>query len=445
LPLSHDLDDNTPGLSSTVLDSDIAISFGKNIHCPRLIKERRPALTTQPPTFARLCSTAVFVISVLTAGAIGHPLDELSDTPYQAHAPESLDVAVSLERNHSIELGFYIDLNSLLQSEFSPTEVKLAVSESPSEPLSKAAILFAQTHVMGLVELYVGMQLQSGTLSFRELKDSGVLPDDGKVWSQISYDIGLSTGSITLVVNALVKTVQVGIIDVVDSTKSRLVRIEKETPHTVLIRGEDIPSLLDTRPDVLKARFVDSISVSQTILNYLKLGFVHIVPKGLDHILFVLALFLLSTQLRILAIQISIFTLAHTLTLALASMKIVELPASLIEPLIALSITYVAVENLSRRSLKRSRMLVIFVFGMLHGLGFAGVLAQLGLSNRHFFTSLISFNIGVELGQLSVLSIAVILLRWTQSHAWYTTRVVKPISVVIAMTGLFWGIERLTF
>ena len=401
-------------------------------------------MSRHPHSFASLFSTGVFIISLLTSAAIGHPLDELSDTPYQAHAPESLDIVVSLERNQRIELGFFIDLKSLLESEFSPTEVKLSVSESPSEPVSEAALEFAQAHVRGLVELYVGTERQKGTLSFRELKDTGVLPDDGKVWSQTSYETGASANTVTLVVNALIKTARVGIIDVVDSTKSTLVRIEKETPHIILIRGEHVPGQLDTRPEALRTLFVESISVAQTMLNYLKLGFVHIVPKGLDHILFVLALFLLSTRLRVLAIQISIFTLAHTLTLALASMKLVELPSSLIEPLIALSITYVAVENLTRRSLKRSRMLVIFVFGMLHGLGFAGVLAQLGLSTRHFFTSLISFNIGVELGQLSVIALAVVLLRWTQSYAWYTTRVMKPISVGIALTGLFWGIERLT-
>ena len=406
--------------------------------------EQRPALTKQTLTFAHICSVAVLIISILSSSPLAHPLDELGEAPYQAHAPESLDIALSLESNQSIELGFYIDLSALFQSEFSPTDVKLAVSEDPSKPLSKVAIEFARNHVLGLVELFVGTQLHGGTLNFHGLKGSVVLPDDGEVWCQLSYDPLPPNGPVTLVINALIKTVQVGIIDVVDSTKSRLVRIEKETPHTVLIRGEDVPSQLDKRPDILRDLFVDSVSVNQTIVGYLKLGFVHIVPKGLDHILFVLALFLLSTQLRVLAIQISIFTLAHTLTLALASMRIVELPSSLIQPLIALSITYVAAENITQRSLKRSRMLVIFGFGMLHGLGLAGVLAQLGLSNRHFFTSLISFNVGVELGQLSVLMLAVILLRWTQSYTWYSTRVVKPISFVIAIVGLFWGIERLT-
>ena len=416
----------------------------EHVSCISFIIGNRSALKTQSSSFTHLCLAVVVLISILTPNAIAHPLDELSDMPYQAQAPESLDIAVALERNQRIELGFFIDLKSLLKSEFSPSELKVAISQSPREPLSAAAIQFAKAHVMGLVELYIGLTLQRATVDFRELKDSSVLPDDGKVWSQISYETGASASHVTLIVNALIKTARVGIIDAVDSTQSKLVRVEEGAPHAIVIRGDVVPSQLEQRANVLKSLVMDSVSVTRTILNYLKLGFVHIVPKGLDHILFVLALFLLSTQLRVLAIQISIFTVAHTLTLALASLSIIELPPSIIEPLIALSITYVAVENLTRRALERSRMMVIFVFGMLHGLGFAGVLAELGLSTRHFFTSLISFNIGVELGQLSVIAIAVVLLRWTQSYPWYRTRIIKPVSIGIALVGLFWGIERLT-
>ena len=291
--------------------------------------------------------------------------------------------------------------------------------------------------------MYADETLQEGTLNFRELQDTGVLPDDGIVWSQITYEPMNSNSNLTLIINALIKTARVGIIDTVDSSQSRLADVQAGASHAVLVRGEVMPSQLSQRSEALKAELMGALSVTQTVLTYLKLGFVHIVPKGLDHILFVLALFLLSTRLSVLAIQVSIFTLAHTLTLALASLDLVQLPPSIVEPLIALSITYVAVENLSNHALKRSRMLIIFGFGMLHGLGFAGVLAELGLSSQYFYTSLISFNIGVEFGQLSVILIAVIALRWTQKYAWYTRRVVKPASILIALTGLVWGVERL--
>ena len=374
---------------------------------------------------------------------VAHPLDELGNTPYQAEAPDALDVAIALEKDGRVEVGFFIDLKSLLESEYASTQLQTQVTQAPEQPLSEAALDFAQAHIFSLIELYTAEELQAGDLSFRELKDSGVLPTDGKVWTQISYPQIASASDLILVLNEGIQTIRVGIIDAVDSTQSRLISVEATTSHAVLIRGDVIPDTLTNRPAALKQKLTASVSMLQTILNYTKLGFVHIVPKGLDHILFVLALFLLSTRLRVLVIQISIFTIAHTLTLALASMELVQLPASIVEPLIALSIAYVALENCAHDGLKRSRMFVIFVFGLLHGLGFAGVLAELGLSSQHFYTSLLSFNVGVELGQLSVVLLAAVLLRWTQSYPWYGDRVMKPISILIALTGLFWGVERL--
>lgn len=382
-------------------------------------------------------------LCLLTTKVWAHPLDELGDTPYQAHAPESLDIAIALEKDGRVEVGFYINLKSLYESEYAPVQIQSKFMQSPDAPLSNTALEFAQSHVSSLVELYANEDAQSGELSFRELQDTRILPAEGKVWSQISYPQIEFAGDLTLVINEAIKTVQVGVIDAVDSSKSRLIRIESTTSHAVGIRGDAVPESLITRPKILKQKLTASLSMTQTVVNYMMLGFVHIVPKGLDHILFVLALFLLSTRLRVLVIQISIFTFAHTLTLALASMQLIQLPPSIVEPLIALSITYVAIENCAHNSLKRSRMLVIFGFGLLHGLGFAGVLAELGLSSQHFYTSLLSFNMGVELGQLSVVLLAAMVLRWTQPYPWYANRVMKPTSIVIALTGLFWGVERI--
>jgi len=143
----------------------------------------------------------------------------------------------------------------------------------------------------------------------------------------------------------------------------------------------------------------------QTFANYIPVGFDHIVPKGLDHILFVLGLFFLSSKLRPLLLQVSLFTLAHTITLALAALGYVSLPSSLVEPLIAASIVYVAVENIFLSHLSRWRPFVVFGFGLLHGLGFASVLAKFGLPEASFVPALIGFNIGVELGQLAVICV----------------------------------------
>lgn len=180
-----------------------------------------------------------------------------------------------------------------------------------------------------------------------------------------------------------------------------------------------------------------------SFVNYVWLGFTHILPKGLDHILFVLGLFFFSRELKPLLFQVTSFTAAHTLTLALATLGIVSVPASIVEPLIALSIAYVAFENIFRPRLSRVRLVVVFAFGLLHGLGFASVLGEIGLSPAHFVASLIAFNVGVELGQISIIATAFFSVAvWFGSRPWYRNAIVIPASVFIGAMGLWWALER---
>jgi hypothetical protein len=181
---------------------------------------------------------------------------------------------------------------------------------------------------------------------------------------------------------------------------------------------------------------------SGVFTRYLVLGFEHILPKGLDHILFVLGLYLLSTRLRPLLGQITAFTVAHSVTLALAMFEVASLPSRLVESFIALSIAYVAVENLFVRDLKPWRPALVFAFGLLHGMGFAGVLQELGLPAERFTTALIGFNIGVELGQIAVIVAAFLLIGWFRERWWYHRGVVIPLSAGIALVGLYWAVQR---
>lgn len=176
--------------------------------------------------------------------------------------------------------------------------------------------------------------------------------------------------------------------------------------------------------------------------NYLVIGFTHIVPKGMDHILFVLGIYLFSPMLRPVLWQVTAFTVAHTITLGMSSLGIVSVPANIVEPIIALSIVYVGVENVFAQQLKPWRVLLVFCFGLLHGLGFAGVLSEIGIPNDEFFTALISFNVGVEGGQLAVILIAVLLIGSFRKRDWYRQRITIPLSLAIALTGLYWTIER---
>ena len=174
------------------------------------------------------------------------------------------------------------------------------------------------------------------------------------------------------------------------------------------------------------------------------IGFTHIVPGGLDHVLFVLGLFLLAGGARSLLLQISAFTLAHSVTLALAVTGWVSVPARIVEPLIALSIAYVAVENLFATSISRRRLAVVFVFGLLHGLGFAEALGALGLSRAHLATTLIGFNAGVELGQLAVVAGAALIVRALPMTPDVCRQLVaRPASVAIAGAGLFLAVQRM--
>ena len=192
---------------------------------------------------------------------------------------------------------------------------------------------------------------------------------------------------------------------------------------------------------------LDRTVVPQTrwriIQTYLALGYTHILPRGLDHVLFVLGIFLLAVQLRPVLWQVSAFTIAHTITLALTVYGVVSLPPRIVEPLIALSIVYVAVENIFTSKLHAWRPLVVFCFGLLHGMGFAGVLTDIGLPRSEFVPALLSFNAGVELGQLTVILGAFLLVGvWFRKKPWYRQRIVIPGSLLIAGVGLFWFIQR---
>jgi hydrogenase/urease accessory protein HupE len=183
-----------------------------------------------------------------------------------------------------------------------------------------------------------------------------------------------------------------------------------------------------------------------TAWRYLTLGFTHIVPRGLDHILFVLGIFLLSGRARTVLWQVSAFTVAHSITLGLSMYDLLAVSPRIVEPLIALSIVYVAIENIFFSELRPWRVALVFAFGLLHGLGFAGALRELGLPRSEFVTALLTFNVGVEAGQLAVLTAAFTLVGWQCArHDWYRSRIVVPASLMIACTAVYWTIERLSF
>jgi len=183
---------------------------------------------------------------------------------------------------------------------------------------------------------------------------------------------------------------------------------------------------------------------------YVTIGIGHILPDGADHILFVLAIFLASASLRALLIQVSAFTVAHTVTLGLAATGFITPAPSIVEPLIAMTIAFVAIENLVFKDMTVWRPLVVFGFGLIHGLGFAGFFGDLGLPPGQFWSALIGFNVGVEVGQLSVIAVAAVvgllLRRWLgdpDGTSRYRRFVVLPGSALISVIALWWSVQRL--
>jgi hypothetical protein len=188
---------------------------------------------------------------------------------------------------------------------------------------------------------------------------------------------------------------------------------------------------------------LEKAPTQHVVLYYLQLGFHHIVPDGLDHILFVVGLCLLSNKIKVILWQATAFTVAHSITLALSMKNVIVAPGAIVEPIIALSILFVAIENLLLTELKPWRIALVFMFGLIHGMGFASSLNEIGLPRNKFFTSILSFNLGVELGQISIiLAVWIMLVIPFSRRLDYRKWIVYPLSIIIAVVAAYWTIQR---
>jgi hypothetical protein len=191
---------------------------------------------------------------------------------------------------------------------------------------------------------------------------------------------------------------------------------------------------------------LERMSKAETVMLYLKLGYEHIIPQGFDHILFVLSLCLINPNLKAVLFQATAFTIAHTITLGLAMYHVITPSPAIVEPVIALSIMYVAIENIYSPRVRPSRIGIVFLFGLIHGMGFANSLAQLGLPQNAYLSSLLMFNIGVELGQVTIILLAYLLMaKWFGHKPYYRRYMVIPLSAVIVLIASFWTVQRLFF
>ncbi|WP_165842276.1 HupE/UreJ family protein [Paenibacillus xerothermodurans] len=199
-----------------------------------------------------------------------------------------------------------------------------------------------------------------------------------------------------------------------------------------------------TQESVLTYEFrqieLGEMSVVRASKQFLLLGMEHLFT-GYDHILFVVALLLAASSVRKILVTVTAFTAAHSLTLLLASLQIFSLPASLVEPVIALSIIYVALNNMLRGPSNHNAWQA-FGFGLIHGFGFAGVLSEMKLHTGAFAASLLSFNIGIEIGQLIIVLLLFPLIQFARASRPAIRWSIPALSVVISLFGTFWLVER---
>ena len=350
----------------------------------------------------------------------------LAHAPLCGHDFAVTEVLIILKTDRTYQVDLKMNVDALVlgaEHDADPAETRAALEKLPAEDLEQSLDLAGQTTAVRARVRFDG----EGQWPEVTFPGRGTSPATRLMGNTVRLTGPVPQGAVEVTFELLrvLDTVHLRIVDrTTGAEMSYLLGIGEESPPFRI--GEPTPPL--SRLEVGK--------------HYVVLGFEHILPKGLDHILFVLGLFLLSTKLGPLLWQITAFTVAHTASLALSMYGIVALPSRLVESLIALSIAYVGIENLTTKELKPWRPALVFGFGLLHGMGFAEVLRALGLPGGEFATALVGFNVGVELGQLAIVLIAFVTVGWFRERESYRKVVVIPASLAIAMVGGYWALTR---
>ena len=226
-----------------------------------------------------------------------------------------------------------------------------------------------------------------------------------------------------------------------------------------IFNNESRVSLAFSPTDRRQQLFFSDNSVFKGFVGVVKLGITHI-WKGIDHILFLIALILPSTMLRrknhwepvtdfrsaiIYVVKIvTLFTIAHSVTLSIAALGVFNLPSRLVEPIIAISIAVAALDIIIP-VFKRKIGWVVFIFGLFHGFGFASVLAELGVLGEHLALSLFGFNLGVEIGQVVVIGIIFPVIYFFRQYAFYPKIIMRYGAATMIFVAAFWFFERVFF
>ncbi|MFK7850240.1 MAG: HupE/UreJ family protein [Akkermansiaceae bacterium] len=360
----------------------------------------------------------------------------------QAHQVDSVELEL-LRDGEKWKLEGLLDIAYMLPEsrgvEGAPPLFRKDVMVYPQAKLERITRESERTMRRLLILKYNGAVV-SWNIRFPELeKDKLVLPPDPGDWALLTAEISIPSkpgpGKLEAYWNDDQESALIIIID--EGTDLGLLSISSGMSETLLsvaapVAGQDA---ISQETSALPTRNAQAWS-------WVISGFRHVIPLGLDHLLFIIGLFLLAPRWKPLLGQSLTFTVAHSITLALAIFGFITLPSILIEILIAASIAWIGIENLIVRKLKPSRLYLVFGFGLLHGLGFASVLKEkLGsLTGQQVAMPLVSFNIGVELAQITVIIISFVILMPLQK---WTKQVQIIGSIIVALAGLFWMSERI--
>lgn len=326
-------------------------------------------------------------------------LVELFTLQVFAHELDVDSLSVQIERKSGRVSGQFLLDPELTRPQGPETEIHGAEKEREQARLFS----FVHEHVI----FRASQQRLKLSLELRELYvKGGAVPGDS-----VLYQFQLPKGDQTLHVTIKRPLEALAVTTTVDQA----------TGPAVLLTGSDPLLLFSGKAKALETQGAPPHRRIRSVLSqaaeHIWSGIIHIVPLGWDHILFVIALTLGSLgRYRRLILELSAFTLAHTVTLGLGALRVITIPGSVVEPLIALSITIAALVHLFAKENPRFRYSLAAGFGLLHGLGFAGALLDLGFSGGSFLLFLASFNLGVEFGQLAVVAFTLavfwVLSRW---------------------------------
>ena len=369
----------------------------------------------------------------------------LAPTTSSAHLLNMTEIHLDATQPHSVNLDIDIDLGQSLMTAEEYWSAASSDSNNQAEvlrPIASQIKAGLQVEVNGSA---VSFELDSWQLTASSLQaiKNPFSPQMAKLFFTLEASIP-ADASVEVLIDHPLEVPWPALLRVDHSASllpaSRLLT-ERERSSRPIYFGEKAAS---TEGEAISTKAVLAVKALAPGLEWIALGFQHIIPRGLDHIVFVLGLFFLSTGVRQLILQVSCFTVAHSLTLGLATFGLVSVPASVVEPLIAASIVCIALDNLHSEKIARWRLLIVTLFGLLHGLGFASVLSDLDLPPQDFLSSLLLFNLGVQVGQLTVLAVAFLAVGWMQRWAQYAKRVARPATITIAGIGAYWFIKRVS-